>query len=557
MNPWAKTALYLTAAAGLALSVYATRPVSKDVAMLSDVGKPLAPALESAVKKDPASVKSLEVISYDQQAAKVRAFKVAFDGTRWSIPSHSGYPADAADKVARAAAAFDGLVRERLVTEKKSDHASLGVLAPDDETAIATGAQGVGTRVTMRDAAGQPLADLIIGKAVEDPAASQFSAPSSRRYVREAAGDRVYVASLGEGFSTKFVDWVETDLLRVNPEQVVGVMLDQYKIDQQAGRFTDVTNVTLTRPPNNPADPNALRPWMLTTTPGGGLDPGQILNAARVDELLTTLSGLRIVGVRRKPANLAKVMADPSGDTGIGVAEQISLRTRGFFVSPEGRLLSNEGQLIVQCADGVTYTLWIGEAVPDSEDAASGGQVGGATGDQTPRTSTGTARYMMVMAVFDPATLPPSPTKPAALIDAEAKLAAASDDAAKAQAQQQVQTLSDQFKRELLAWQSRKDAGEKRAQALANRFADWYYVIDAGSLEKLRPTRAQLQMAPPAAPPPGNVNTPGIRLPANLPPGVTIEPIDKPPFLQDPAPPPPPPPPPSAPATGEPGKKPN
>jgi hypothetical protein len=53
MNAWTKTSLYLIVAAGLTATVYLTRPAPREVALLSDVGKPLAPALT-----DPLAVKA-------------------------------------------------------------------------------------------------------------------------------------------------------------------------------------------------------------------------------------------------------------------------------------------------------------------------------------------------------------------------------------------------------------------------------------------------------------------------------------------------------------------
>ncbi len=57
----------------------------------------------------------------------------------------------------------------------------------------------------------------------------------------------------------------------------------------------------------------------------------------------------------------------------------------------------------------------------------------------------------------------------------------------------------EERKKDREAWESKKrerdskvEAGRKREQALALRFADWYYVISADSFKKLHKTKADL-----------------------------------------------------------------
>ena len=511
MNAWTKTIVLLLAAGGLSAAAVTSRPVTREAALLSDVGKPLAPELT-----DPLAVKSLEVISYDPQAARVRAFKVAFDGQRWVIPSHANYPADAADRMAQAASAFAGLVRERIVTDNRADHARLGVLAPDDETAVATNPDGPGTRVTLRDASDRPLADLIIGKAVDQPdTGNPFAATSPARFVREVNSDRVYVTSLQQGFSTRFIDWVETDLLKLDTTGVVSLFVDRYKIDDQTMQLTDVQRVTLTRAPSDPTAPTRGRPWAFSTEPGGGLSQGFQLNTARIDATLGTLGSTRLVGVRRKPDNLAKALAGSTGkEATVGLSDQLSLQTRGFYLGRDGRVLASDGQMTVRCDDGVVYMLWFGAPVPEGEDAASGGQVGGTTKAAEAAAGKGVPRYVLITALFDDSTLP-EPAKSFDLIAAEKAAEGKPADSPEALA---LAPLAQARADALAARKTKLEAGRKRAQTLTSRFAEWYYVVDGEGVDKLRPTRDELQQP---VPPPK---------PIELPNGIKIEPVDKPPF---------------------------
>jgi hypothetical protein len=516
MNAWTKTSLYLIIAAGLTATVYLTRPAPREVALLSDVGKPLAPALT-----DPLAVKALEVISYDAQAAKVKAFKVAFDGQRWVIPSHNNYPADAAERIGMAASVFTDLVRERIVTDNKADHARLGVLSPEDESALATNTSGIGTRVTLRDGSDRPLVDLILGANVEGPENDMFSGRPPKIFVREINSDRVYVTTLAQGFSTRFIDWVETDLLRMGEagaQSVVSVFVDRYSVDDQTMQIKDVQRVTLTRPGIDPERPTAPRAWTMSTEPGGGLDRLHTLNVERIDQLLSGLTSMRLVGVRRKPENLAAVLAGASSgkEASLSLPDQLSLQTRGFYLGRDARMLAGDGQMTVRSDDGVVYMLWFGSAVPEGEDAASGGQIGGPTGTKTDET--GVPRYVLITALFDP-TLLPEPVKTFQLITAEAAAAGKPEDSPEAKA---LAPLKQAFDARVEAWRAKMKSGGDRAKALSSRFADWYYVVDGKGLDALRPTRDQLQKPPPK---PNAIELPG---------GMKLEPVDAPPFSVQP-----------------------
>ncbi len=579
MTPWTKTLAMIGAAGAMTALVFITRPSASEPQLISDQGQALAPDL-----KDPLAVKSLEVISYDADAAKMRAFKVAFDGKRWIVPSHSGYPADAADKVSAAASAFAGLIKERVVSDNKADHAGLGVLEPTEEN-LATGSSGVGVRVTLNDASGRPLADVIIGKALKTESTSPFEQPSGKRYVREPGKNRVYVTSLNTGFSTRFVDWVETDLLKTTADQIGSVIIDRYQIDAERGVMKEPLTIALNKfTPSAPPTPKDAPPpappppfWTVKTEPGGAPE-AQVLNMAPLNDAIGTLTGLKIVGVRPKPANLAKALGGAAAEVKLTLTDQLSLQSRGFYLGPTARLLANEGQMAVKCTDGVVYNLWFGEVVPDSEDAASGGQVGqaptatadaaSAANENKPR-GPSNARYMMITVNFDPA-LAPEPARSAELVEAEANLARAkaehlakygdgktdapkpepkpADKPAEGEAQppagseppttpptdpdttpptappaptesDALKALRAQHQGAVDVWKQRVESGKKRAESLSKRFADWYYVISADSLSKLRPGRDDLLKAEePKAGPGGPSASPDGLGPVTLPP---------------------------------------
>jgi hypothetical protein len=331
-------------------------------------------------------------------------------------------------------------------------------------------------------------------------------------------------------------------------DQISGIDIDRYRIDETSGMTDQPRSVSLTRPeapkprPGVPAPSSADTPvtWQLSAQPGGGPGPGEVINQARVDEAIAALTGLRIVGVRPKPANLARALSGSASEAKLTVPDQISLGSRGFYLAQNGRLLANEGQMSVRCNDGVVYSLWFGEVVPDSEDAASGGQVGGAStagdassGEAAAAKSPSNARYLMITVAHEP-SLVTEPARPEALVMAEEAFAAAkaafeasnqatpeqapegaepkpegppADSAAKPEAPKEpaeLVAMRHQHEAAVAAWKGRIENGKKRADSLGRRFADWYYVISADSLAKLRPARDELvKPALPASAPAG------------------------------------------------------
>ena len=525
MTPWIKTTIFLVAAGAAVSLVALTRPTSRQVALIADQGTPLTPELKS-----PLDLRSLEVISYDEQAVTVRAFKVESDGKNWKIPSAFNYAADAQEGVAKAASAFIGIVRERFVSDNKNDFAKYGVIDPTDEASLATNNRG--TKVTFRDAAGKSVVDVIIGKPVDASEPRALVGPR-KRYIREAGTNRTYVTTIDGAFSTKFVDWVETDLLKLTADKIKILEVDRYSIDEQTGKIKNPTTLKLSRNraasqpmDGQPPAPGAWTGWDIAAEPPpGGPSESEKIDDDRITAGLTALSQLKIVGVQPKPANLVKALSKAENSVALDVNDQLSLRKHGFFIAQQLGLVANEGTLTVTQDDGVVYQLMLGELASEADAAAAGGQVGGDAAAK-PADAAGAAkeekktdaRFVMVITNFDEATIP-LPSKTALLFELEAK------------EQAELPNLTDETKAALeplrTAYQDKVDArakavaaGKKRADELASRFAAWYYLVDLKSLAQIRPSRDEVvvkkdaSLTPPGTPP----GIPQLPLPLQVPP---------------------------------------
>ncbi|MGD9691572.1 MAG: DUF4340 domain-containing protein [Phycisphaerales bacterium] len=483
MNDNAKTLIAVLIAAGLASAAWLTAPKPRAAAQFSDVGQLLSPSLT-----DPLAAKSLEIISFDQNTASFSAFKVEFNGKQWVIPSHYSYPADAETKMAQAASAFVGLHKESVVSDSPADHAALGVLAPDDDTAPL---EGRGTRVVIRDTNGAVLSEIILGRDVPDEPNAQ--APSNKRYVRLAGSNRVYTTTLTGSVSTRFTDWIETDPLRAaTGADILEVASNRYRIDDKTGSTTDHQRVELTRPMTDAGVPGV---WALNAEPGGPPGPDQEINPARADRLLNALNSIKIVGVRPKPANLANILAGTAAPgANINAADMLSLQSRGFYLTERNSLVSSQGTLSVGRSDGVRYTLMFGEVAPGAGlELSAGLDAPDKQPDAAPESAT--HRYLFVTAAFDESLLPPAPTPPtppAASTPTEPAPEGSAENEDKPAEDAEYAAAKAAYDSTLAEREEKIKQGKKAADDLAKRFSPWYYVIDASSFDALRPTRDEL-----------------------------------------------------------------
>ena len=123
----------------------------------------------------------------------------------------------------------------------------------------------------------------------------------------------------------------------------------------------------------------------------------------------------------------------------------MSLRQKGFFLNAQGQLFSNEGEIIVETANGLKYTLRFGEIAPGTKGASKDEEAGKDAVAQE-------YRYLFITV---------------------------NHDAARAKHYSGKGKSSDQ-------------QGEILARELRNRFANWYYVISGGDFSNLRPSRRDL-----------------------------------------------------------------
>jgi len=352
---------------------------------------------------DPMKAASMEIVDFDPIAGP-RVFKVSQVNDVWSIPSHQNYPADGKDHLAQAAASVIDLTRLDQVTDKASDHEMLGVLEPDGK--LQPGSTGVGKRVTLEDKSGNKLAQFIIGNEVKDR--------PELRYVRVPGQDQVYMVSVKtDKLSTKFQNWIEEDLLKLNALDVKEIVIDDHSVDEVRGEIVlrGITTVDYDSKDSkwNLVDDKTFDPqtgkWSNVK-----LGEDQELNTTKLNELKTALDDLKIVDVVRKPPGLSADLR-AGEELGKDAETKLALLRRGFFMAktPENtfEIYSNEGEVRCGTADGVEYVLRFGgvagstqeddkEKEPEKKADEAGADPKAASADA------GVNRYIMVTTRFRP-----------------------------------------------------------------------------------------------------------------------------------------------------------
>jgi hypothetical protein len=420
-----------------AVGAYVMRPVELPPPTYEDTGEPLFPNFD-----DPNAATTLEVKEYDEKTAQLVSFSVKLDPAQgWVIPSHNSYPADGTEQMGKAAASFLGANKDVVRSDAASDHAEFGVVDPEDPAAAK---DSRGRRVTIKDASGTTLVDVIIGNDVPDRQGFKF--------VRFPGENRVYAVRIDPQVSTKFTDWIEDDLLKIEADDIVAVISNSYSVEDG----TDAAGKKVTKLVNDEPlyfELGAGGEWALAAPPvfgpdGERVDPatytgeqplpkaaavpeGKELNPSKIKQLVGAADRMKIVGVRPRSQRL-----DP-----------FELQTKGFFLIGDPSrpsLLGDQGEVHLITRDGVIYTLFFGEVTYATGEALS---AGGEDELQAEAEGEGARanRYMFVNISYDP---------------------------------RRDQTRDDPPR-------EGEVRGQDRAELLHQRFAAWYYVIPDSSFTQV------------------------------------------------------------------------
>ena len=495
MNDSQKTAAFVVVAlllAGAATVRMPGRTVTE--AVFADQGKPFFPDF-----RDPLVANSLEVYDYDPAVGGAVPFQVMLREGKWVIPSHHDYPADAKDRLKNTAAGVMDLTKDAIRSTNPADHKTLGVLDPLDPKVA--GSDGVGKRIKLSEvnnSTQRVLADFIIGKEVPGH--------PEQRYVRVPDQKQTYAVNVKVDLSTRFSDWIETNLLKLDAAKVRRLAFDNHKVDPEQGFIEKGDEFSIARK-------DAAAPWAMDPPP----PRGEEVNAEKLTSLTTALADLKIAGVRPMPKGVDDVLKalkakEPLARNRANVLSVQSLRSRGFIPTPEG-LVSNQGDVRVATEEGVVYTLRFGEVTFATGEELTAGkkddkEAGKEKKDAAEEKKAGgvESRYLLVTVDFDPSLIPePAPERPAPPTALPEKVF--QPDPGSPEAKEMEKSARERADREQAERDRKVAEGKKRAKELADRFLAWYYVVPGDNFRDIVLTRAALlrkisdRPAAPAAPP--------------------------------------------------------
>ena len=399
---------------------------------------PTAKKTDSDLFTKPASadvIADLRVAEWDDATSSAKIIEVKRSGNDWTIASHFDYPADANTRVSKSTATFMGLSHGRLVSDDPKQFAALGVIDPLDPDLSQK--EGRGKRITMTDITGQVVADLVLGKKSETG--------EGIYYMREAGKNQVYTAQVTPDLSTKFIDYVEVDPLKVKREDIRSLLVADYSIDIQHKSIDMRSETQLTRPSGTD----------LWNDPGP-IPPDKRIAQGVINTIVTAATTVKLTDVRQ--FSIKSIPRDI-----------MEMQSKGFYFVPPGTVdkdspvvnlqgqdlaaVGNEGRLTIATKDGLKYSLMFGEVAVDSDGKAADPAAKDAT--------TGRDRYMLVFVQYD---------------------AALDENAGKPPGKDDKPTLS----------------GAERAAKAQARYLKYYYVISDEAFKQLRPPLEKLFEAKPA-----------------------------------------------------------
>lgn len=501
MSEMVKTLVFAATALVLVGAAYVgTRDQARLAGSFDDQGQPFFPDF-----KDPLQCTDLEVVSFDASVATASRFRVMFKDGKWVIPSHYDYPADAKDRLTKTAAAVMDLTKDTVRSDLADDQEPMGVIDPLD--AKVASLSGRGKRITLRDSTEKVLADFIIGNDVRSTERKEGA--TSQRYVRVPGQKRIYGVNVKADLSTRFADWIETNLLKVEASKIRKIVFDNYKIQEDRdarGSFLRLARgekLTIERK-------DANTPWTMADLPAD-----QELNEEKLRALNDALADLKIVGVRPRPPGLK----DPNQpELKLSALVLGSLQNKGFFLTKQG-LYSDQGDVIVSTDEGVVYTLRYGGAVYGVGDELTAGTPDDAETKDQPKDAakakaksksteaTQESRYLLVTVAFDPTLIakpeslaPKLATIPKGPVEIPANPFAPDPKDPKTIADEKA--AKEKTDREKADYDKKIADGEKRVKDLADRFGPWYFVTPGDSFRAINLDRAILTQPkkPPGAP---------------------------------------------------------
>jgi len=267
---------------------------------------------------------------------------VTDNGIDWAVPERDGYPA----RRTAAVQTVGGLADLELIEAKtaRADwHHFLGLVDPSD------GGQGI--RITLRDAEGDVMADVIVGNQPEGNAAEPDG--RGRIHVRRASADQTWLARGSLSLHTDVTSWLATHLYDIDADRVREAHVTSAAGDDYTLTRTDPTQgFTLVE---LPVGRELLSPYLAEATATALTD--MEAEDVRPDSEVDLTGGFQLVFRTFDGLEVTFNVADPDGDDA-GWATILARFTGMPDAEPrEAAAVAEEAANINVLTDGWAYRL--------------------------------------------------------------------------------------------------------------------------------------------------------------------------------------------------------
>lgn len=410
------------------------------------INQPLFAALTNDFDMD--DIRGIEIMKFNDDRNELQDIKLRRRGESWILPAVGNFVATNIKRISDVSSSLtDKKIREEM-SDTQEDHIKFGVVDPAQfDTAVRS---SLGTKLVLEGRQGEPLASLIVGKAVK----SDSQVP--QRFVRIPDQPQVYVIDFDASLlSTNMENWIEPNLLRlasaINPEgqQPAAIDIDSYRIDPKKiaeGARDEIYRARFATKNNQFGFDYLEVPAADKTWEKIKIDKQQMSELA---SWLQVINRLEVSDARRKSKELIEALRISTEDFPQPLNDE--LNRFGFnetgFKDGEHEFDATGGKFTCTTTNGVRMDVYVGSFDSGDVKTASGNL----------------ARYVMITAGVDTSQFPMPEKK-------------ADDDADRA------------YLRAVAEREKKLNAAKQLARELDKSYADWFYVVDQEVVEKLIPT---------------------------------------------------------------------
>ncbi len=223
MNGQTTRTLFWAALAAVLSSVAAYYyPWPQNEQQRSQVNQPLFEEFEDK------RVSFIEIEQYNSDLQSLERLNLQRRGERYLFPGYDNFNADNVQQISGAIGSLRKTVLD-VISDKVEDHTRFGVVDPQEFQSTSNRSY-LGKKITLQDSNRGVIASLIVGLPPDD------AAKQDQRYVRIEGQPSVYLVEFEDRLlTTKFADWVDKNLLRLDPQINApdNIVIENYRIDPE------------------------------------------------------------------------------------------------------------------------------------------------------------------------------------------------------------------------------------------------------------------------------------------------------------------------------------